>query len=380
MTVNLYNGQAQKKILHVTFNMGFGGTEQVIRQLVNHLPVSQFNSEILCIDGDVGEIGQRLKAEQGISIHKLKRQPGLDWRLVLDIRRLVKQGRFAIVHCHQYTPWFYGWLGSLGTGAGLIFTEHGRFHPDRYRHKAWLVNKLMAKSTHALVAISKATRQALVEYEFLPSSKIQVIYNGIQPPKPDLERVATIRNSLGLAGGELVFGTVSRLDPVKNQRMMLKAFSLFCLHYGSCRLLMVGDGPDRAMLENYARELGVDDKVVFTGFQSNAVDYLEATDIFLLSSHTEGTSMTLLEAMSLGKPCIVTRVGGNPELVQDETNGLLVPTNDSESMSNAMVRMAESTLLRRDLGEQASATFYRQFSAEKMAADYTSCYQHVVSL
>lgn len=379
MSTDPCSQQLPKAILHVTFNMGFGGTEQVVRQLVMHLPKNQFNNEVLCIDGEVGEIGQRLEAEQGITIHTLIRQPGLDWRLVLNIRRLIIQGGFDIVHCHQYTPWFYGLLGSLGTGVKLVFTEHGRFHPDKYRRKAWLFNRVMAKVTHALVAISKATRDALVEFEFLPRNDIAVIYNGIEPIIPDYGRVGEIRSGLGITAEDIVFGTVSRLDPVKNQRMMLEAFSLFCAQHGNCRLLMVGDGPDRSMLEGYAQKLGIEGKTVFTGFQSNPVDYLDAMDVFLLSSHTEGTSMTLLEAMSISKPCIVTQVGGNPELVRDGMNGLLVPTNDPAAMSAAMARLADDTALRAELGEHARTIFSSEFSAKKMAAQYVGCYQHIMS-
>jgi hypothetical protein len=104
----------------MTFNMGFGGSEQVIRQLIAHLPKDQCINEILFIDGEVGASGQQLEAEQGITIHTLERQPGLDWRLALNIRCLIKEGGFTIVHCHQYTPWFYGWLGSLGTSMTLL--------------------------------------------------------------------------------------------------------------------------------------------------------------------------------------------------------------------------------------------------------------------
>lgn len=381
MTTNtrLNEQQLRHRILHVTFNMGFGGTEQVIRQLVMHLPRDQFSNEILCIDGEVGEMGQRLEAEQGITIHQLKRQPGLDWRLALDIRRLVKQQGITIMHCHQYTPWFYGWLGSLGTGVRRVFTEHGRFHPDRHRRKAWLVNKLMAATTDSVVAISRATREALVEYEFLPAAKIEVIYNGIETLASDPEQARELRAHLGIAGDDLVLGTVSRLDPVKNQRMMLKAFSLFAGKEPGCWLLIVGDGPDRAMLEEYARQLGIENRVIFTGFQSAPVRYLEIMDIFLLSSHTEGTSMTVLEAMSLGKPCILTRVGGNPELVEDQVSGILVQTENSNAMAAAIGELVENKALRHRLGEQAKATFERRFSASKMADNYLGCYQNFVT-
>jgi sugar transferase (PEP-CTERM/EpsH1 system associated) len=366
--------QPRHRILHVTFNMGFGGTEQVIRQLVMHLPGEQFHNEILCIDGEVGEIGQRLATEQGITIHALKRQPGLDWRLAISIRRLIRERGITIIHCHQYTPWFYGWLGSLGAGVRRVFTEHGRFYPDRHRRKAWLVNKLMAATTDALVAISSATRDALVEYEFLPAAKIEVIYNGIEPLASDPEQARQLRAQLGIADDDLVLGTVSRLDPVKNQRMMLEAFSLFSASKAECWLLMVGDGPDRTMLEAFAGQLGIGERVIFTGFQSNPADYLNAMDIFLLSSHTEGTSMTVLEAMSLGKPCILTQVGGNPELVQDQVSGLLVPPQNPEAMATAMEKLANSQALSQRLGEQARAAFDRRFSARTMAENYIGCY------
>lgn len=375
--------QAQRtrhRVLHITFNMGFGGTEQVIRQLVLNLASTQFHNEILCVDGEVGHIGRRLQADHQIKIHCLCRRPGLDWRLAREIRSLIKDRGFEVIHCHQYTPWFYGWLASLGLGVEMVFTEHGRFHPDRYRRKAWAINKLMAATTSELVAISEATRGALVEYEFLPRKKIKVIYNGIEPLRPDREAALALRETLGISKNDWVFGTVSRLDPVKNQRMMFKAFAIFHSMHPQSWLLMVGDGPDRKMLQTYAQELGVDRRVIFTGFQSQPARYLEALDVFLLSSHTEGTSMTLLEAMSLGKPCVVTAVGGNPELIRDESNGLLVPSDDAMALSNAMQRLVDDKQLMARLGRNALTVFERDFSAHKMAAAYAALYSQTAAL
>lgn len=367
--------QPNQGVLHITFNMGFGGTEQVIRQLLMHLPKDRFTNEILCIDGKVGEIGQGLEAEHGTRVHRLERQPGLDWRLALNIRRLIKHGDFSIVHCHQYTPWFYGWLGSLGTGVRLVFTEHGRFHPDTYRRKAWLINKFMALTTQHLVAISKATREALTEYEFIPRRWVQVIYNGIAPLKENPEKAEKLRESLGIPESGFVCGTVSRLDPVKNQRMMLKAFSMLHRDCDNNWLLMVGDGPDSTMLKQYAVELGIAERVVFTGFQSEPGPYLAAMDVFLLSSHTEGTSMTLLEAMSLGKPCVVTNVGGNPELVNHGVNGLLVPTDNPDAMFQAMAGLQKNSDQMESMGQKAQNRFHLEFAAEQMAQQYAGCYQ-----
>ncbi|PAV27039.1 glycosyltransferase [Tamilnaduibacter salinus] len=362
------------RILHVTFNMGFGGTEQVIRQLVQNLPADAYRNEIVCIDGFVGEMGQQLQSE-GVTVQTLPRGQGLDVRLAGKLRRIIRRGGIDIVHCHQYTPFFYGWLASLGLSAQVVFTEHGRFHPDRYRYKARWINPLMARLTPALVAISQATREALVEYEFMPRCRIDVIYNGIQGFDPDAAGAAELRRELGIPASDTVLGTVSRLDPVKNQRMMLEAFQQFHQQHPDSWLLLVGDGPDRSRLEAYARELAVSDQVVFTGFQSRPSTYLQAMDVFLLSSHTEGTSMTLLEAMSLGIPPVVTDVGGNPEIVTHRQDGMLVPTEDPERMAQALEDIVSDPAFQQSLSATAKQTFNHRFSVEVMTDAYRRCYQ-----
>jgi glycosyltransferase involved in cell wall biosynthesis len=122
-----------------------------------------------------------METDNGITIHSRQRGPGLDWKTILWLRRLIKSGRFHFVHCHQYSPYTYGWFAHWGTGAKVVFTEHGRFHPDQHRTKARLINPLIALTSHRLVAISAATRDALIEYEYMPAAKIKVIYNGITP-------------------------------------------------------------------------------------------------------------------------------------------------------------------------------------------------------
>ena len=211
------------RILHITFDMGFGGTEQVIRQLINHLDPDRFECEIACIDGEPGEIGQQLARDKGIVIHARQRTPGFDTALVRWLHGIIKTGRFDVVHGHQYSPFLYGWLAHWLTGARVVFTEHGRFHPDRHRKKARFINPFIARTSQALVAISGATRDALGEYEYMPVSNIQVIYNGIEPLSLDSGRTTQIKAELNISPDEIVIGTVARLDPVKNQALLLTA-------------------------------------------------------------------------------------------------------------------------------------------------------------
>ncbi|MBK1871749.1 glycosyltransferase [Marinobacter sp. 1-3A] len=361
------------RVLHLTFNMGIGGTEQVIRQLVQGMAAKSVESEILCIDGHIGPIGETLQ-QSGVPVHKFARKQGFDWALIKAIRKHLKEGRFDVVHCHQYTPWMYGWLAALPTSAKVVFTEHGRFYPDRYRYKAMLINPVMALFTPSIVAISEATKDALVKYEFIPKHKIQVIYNGIAPLVRDDEEAQKVRDSLGIPKNAFVVGTVSRLDPVKNQAMMLRAFKQLSEKQPDSYLLMVGDGPDKAKLLSLAGEYGLSERVIFTGFINSPVHYLAAMDIFLLSSHTEGTSMTLLEAMSLEMPAVATRVGGNPEIIEDNVTGILVEPDMAYPFAEGIEQLHQNSILRKSMGKAARLTFDKRFSADAMVYQYTKIY------
>lgn len=367
------------KVLHVTFNMGIGGTEQVIRQLVTGSNALGIQSEILCIDGHIGAVGELLQ-EQGIPIHAVARKPGFDLGLVRAVRDHIKMRDIDIAHCHQYTPYLYGFLGAMGTRAKVVMTEHGRFHPDRYRRKAMFVNPVIALCTPAIVAISDATRYALSRYEYMPLGKIQVIYNGIQGLEYNAEAVAQVREQFGIPSDAYVVGTVSRLDPVKNQPMMLRAFKRFLQGAPNAWLLMVGDGPDRAALEALAQELGINSRVIFTGFKTKPVDFLAALDLFLLSSFTEGTSMTLLEAMSLGIPAVVTDVGGNPEIVEQGLTGLLTPSDDDRAFADAMMSLYRAPERASVMSKECRKRFEQRFSAATMAGQYRDLYNRVLNV
>ncbi len=363
------------RILHITFNMGFGGTEQVIRQLVTNLDKNRFHNEIACIDGEVGAIGRALETEHGIKHHARQRASGFDLKTILWLRHLIKSGNFDIVHCHQYSPYAYGWFAHWGTGAKVVFTEHGRFHPDQYRKKARFINPFIARTSHKLVAISSATRDALVEYEYFPKDRITVIYNGIAPLEVTDKQRSALNEELQIEPGETVIGTVARLDAVKNQALMLKATRTMLDQGFQVRLLLVGDGPERENLEKLAAKLNLAESIIFTGFQSQPAAYLSLMDIFLLPSFTEGTSMTLLEAMSLGIPTVSTRVGGTPEIVADGETGKLVESNDLSAFTRAIQEILRDRGALSKMSQRAKTRFEERFSAQQMVQQYERCYE-----
>jgi glycosyltransferase involved in cell wall biosynthesis len=367
------------KVLHVTFDMTIGGAQQVIRQLVENMDKSQFEMDIACIDGRLGELGEML-IEQGVKVELFERQIGFDFNLIRRIRRLVKTGRYQIIHCHQYTPYVYGLLASLFTGVKVIFTEHGRFYPDYGSWKRKLVNPIFSLFTNQIIAISQATKDALVHYENFSRSKIIVIYNGIADMSQIEVDEIELKKQFGIPESVFLFGTISRLQPIKNQSMMIKAFKKVKDKNRNTHLLIVGDGEIRTELEALVTDLELEKEVTFTGFQKNPYRFHKIIDVFLLTSFSEGASMTLLEAMSFSTPCIVTDVGGNPELVKQQKEGIVINPNDGKALVSNIETLLNNEDIVRKMSQNSRQTFLLKFTVNKMASSYVSLYKKVICL
>jgi glycosyltransferase involved in cell wall biosynthesis len=360
--------------MHLTYDMRIGGTEMVIKNLIEGSDHDLFDMSIFCIEEPIGPWGIDLQ-NNGLQITAKARQPGFDTSLIFAIRKHIKDHKIDIVHCHQYTPWVYGVLAAFGTKTKVIFTEHGRFYPDSSTWKRKLINPWLCRITDHITSISKATKLALIEFENIPENKIEVIYNGIKKPEVIEEKVAALRQKLGISKDIRVLGTIARLDPIKNHSMMLEAFALVLKENPNTVLIIVGDGEERNNIENKIKQLGIQDKVILPGYDPQPQHYLALMDIFLLSSLSEGTSMTLLEAMSLGKPCVVTDAGGNPEITSHDDNGLITANGDADEFSAAITQLIMKPELRLAMSERATLRFTSMFTNSIMIEAYKKCYE-----
>jgi len=364
---------AKKKVLHVTFNMEIGGTEQVIRQIVRNAENADVVHEILCIDGRIGALGREL-ASQGTFVTSFQRRSGLDIRLVRFIRSLVRKRDVDVLHCHQYTPFFYGGLAAFGMRLNLIFTEHGRFYPDHHHFKRRLVNPILAWRAQHITTISNATAAAVARYEYIPRAKIVVIYNGIEDLGRNSYSRKELLTELGLPEGHRYIGTISRLEPIKNQAMMIEAFRRVKTRLEGVKLIIIGDGAIRADLEELVESLELGRDVIFTGYLDNPQKFISLFDVFLLSSFSEGASMTLLEAMSFSKPCVVTDVGGNPEIILDGQNGCVVPNNNVSEFARSTIALLEDNATRTAMAKVARSRFLDNFDVSHMSSRYRDLY------
>ena len=365
-------------ILHITYDMRIGGTEMVIKNIIDGRDSKKFDMSVLCIESPLGPFAEELQ-NNGIEFFELNRQPGFDINLIKQIRQTIKANNIDIIHCHQYTPWVYGVIAAAFTNTKVIFTEHGRFYPDSSTWKRKLINPILNLFTDQVTAISKATKQALVEFENIPEKSIDVVYNGIAPLQVDTTKTRALKKGLGIPDNHIVLGTVARFDPIKNHTMMLKAFSKVLVKQPNTTLVIVGDGEERGNIESCIDKLNIANSVILTGYESKPAHHIALMDIFLLSSLSEGTSMTLLEAMSLGKTCVVTDAGGNPEIVVDGENGYVTPNDNAQMFGQGIIDALESTATKNQFGHASKSRFDAYFYEINMNKQYHYLYNQVLS-
>jgi sugar transferase (PEP-CTERM/EpsH1 system associated) len=367
-------------ILQVVHSLAIGGTERVVCDLVRVFNDAEFRTSVCCLDG-LGEFGEGLRDDH-IPVHVLARKPGLDVSLTSRLRDLYQRENVDLVHAHQYTPYFYA--GAAAFRAGLmpvIFTEHGRHWPDGLRMKRAMVNQLLRLTTAGYTAVSEFSRQSLIDYEKIPAGAIQLIYNGIEPNggHNEIDSRQKIRAEAGLSNEDLLIVSVGRMDPIKDFCTLVRAFALVAKQLPQSSLWIAGDGDAayKKRLTQLVQELELADKVKLLGARRDVNRLLYVSDLFVLSSITEATSMTILEAMAAGVAVLATDTGGNPELVIQEKTGMLVPVGEVAGMGKAMEFLLHDSERRKRMGEMGKQRVREKFSKELSFTKYRDLYRSI---
>jgi glycosyltransferase involved in cell wall biosynthesis len=240
------------------------------------------------------------------------------------------------------------------------------------------MNRIIWGLNDAVVAISNDARDELLKNNIIDHRKVSVIYNGI-----DLNAFKSripnheAKNSMGI-DSSCVIGTVSRLSIEKDQSSLIRAFAKVASFDPTARLVFAGDGPLKDELQSLAMDLGVKNNVAFLGFRDDVNEVVQAFDIFVLSSLQEGISLSLLEAMALGKPTVVTNVGGNPEVVVDGLTGLIVQPENPEALANAIMKIMKGGDNADRMGEFGCKRIVAEFDIDKMVDRYLALYQDIL--
>lgn len=359
------------KVIHVISDLKIGGTGRWLLNLLKYTDKSSLLVKVVLPRGSI--LRQEIEALgfETVEIDGMA-DKSMDTGTIGSMLRIFRNEKPQIVHTHAALS---ARIAARLAGVKLIVhTKHCIDTPKSGIKKniAAMANRLLSDK---VVAVSEATRNSVIA-SGIPADSVETIYNGIDALRElgDDEK-SRIREELGIEDSELVIGVVARLVELKGHKYLLEAVKQLCGRYDNIRLLIVGTGPLENKLKNYASELGIADKVVFAGFRSDVENIMNIIDISVLPSLTEALSLSLIEGMAVGKPCVGSQVGGIPEVVRDGENGFLVPPGDSKKLADAIGRLLESGELRLSMGQKGKAYMEEKFTASGMADKIERLYE-----
>lgn len=298
--------------------------------------------------------------------------------------RIAREFRPHIVDTHTAKAGFLGRLAAQIAGVpAVVHTYHGHVLHGYYGGLRTTILRGMerglAQLTDRIIAVSHQIKAELVEHGIAPADRIQVVPLGLElEPFLNCEsRRGEFHREFGLSAGTPLIGIVGRVFPIKNHRLFLNTMSSVGSVHPDARFVIVGDGMLRPAMEDLARELGIRERTIFTGWRQDLPTIYAALRILVVSSDNEGTPMSAIEAMASGVPVVATRVGGLPDLVKHGQSGLLVPANDAPAMADAVCQLLSNTTRHDAMGQRARLDA-AQFSVERLAADMERLYVDVL--
>lgn len=328
------------------------------------------------------------KGVQPLVIPDLGREISLwrDLRTLWTLYRLFRRWRPSIVHTHTAKAGTAGRLAArlarvpivLHTFHGHVF--HGYFSPRKTRAFIY-IERALARLSDRIVTVSEGQRAELTAYGIAPLDKIAVVPLGFeldellhcQPHRGEL------RAELGLTADTPLVGIIARLTAVKNHHLFLETARLIAQEEPATRFLVVGDGELRGELESYARELSLADQVLFLGWRADMPRIYADLDVVALTSHNEGTPVSLIEGMAAGVPVVSTAVGGVPDIVADGVYGYLVPPDDAEGLARAIVSLIRDREKAQAMGQAGREATSERFGVERLISDVERLYTQLLT-
>ncbi len=373
-------------IVHVVYRFGVGGLENGVVNLVNRMPAHRWRHAVVALTDVCTDFAQRIE-RQDVQCIALSKRPGHLVRDYPRLYRLLKDLAPAIVHTRNLAA-LEAVVPAWAAGVPVrIHGEHGWDMQDpagksqRFRQ----VRRIYRPFITRYVALSQHLEDYLERQVGIPPEKISQIYNGVDSDRfrPAREGRPAIQGCPFVGGAQWLFGTVGRLEAIKDPLNLARAFvrarEIDPMAAQDLRLVIVGEGALRGEVEQVLANAGVLDRVWFAGDRADVPDIMRGLDCFVLPSLAEGVSNTILEAMASGLPVVATRVGGNAELIESGMTGTLVPPASADALAHAMLGYYANRGTARRHAKAALRVVETRFSLSRMVADYVGVYERALA-
>jgi len=368
------------RILHVLDNLGNGGLQNGLSNLIDRLDPERFEHVLCAIrpveDKHVHPFSPDRARTMCIGDRKLSRVQ------IPALLRVIKQMRPHIVHSRNWAAIEAVPAARLAGRCGIIHSEHGidQDTAQAEPRRRSCLRRLAFELADRVLSVSRIIRDLHSRRTLYPAEKIQVINNGVDNKRfrPDPVVRMRVRRELGIGDNDFCLGSVGNLVPVKDQLTIMRALVEFSNTTPGWRLLLAGDGPElRSLTEFATTRPECRGRILFLGRSKRIPELLNAMDIYVLSSITEGINNSLLEAMATGLPVVASRTGGNPEVVLEGETGLLFPVGDPDTLAAHLSTLYADDGLRQRFSTAACARVAQDFSMVSMVHQYEQLYLSV---
>lgn len=371
------------RIMHVVDSLGRGGMENGLLNIIERLNRGRFEHVIYSIR-DLDPNAARFEMDHVRIASPGK--PGTGRRFQMpDLTQAIRRWNPDVVHSRNWGAIEAVVAGRWAGSCAVVHSEHGLDRAGAVR-EPWrrrCFRRMAFGLAHRVISVSNQLRDLHAARTGFAAQKISVIRNGVdcQRFSPNAEVRRRVRAEFGLSECDFCIGAVGNLTPVKDYSTLLGAMELVARSCTNWRLLIVGEGPERPQMEAFiASHPDWRNRVSLVGLSSRVPDLLNAVDLYVLSSVTEGMSNSVLEAMATALPVVVTATGGNPETVVDGQSGLLFPVGAIERLAGHVLMLERHKALRAQLGREALRRVREEFSINTMIDKYDELYRSVAGM
>jgi glycosyltransferase involved in cell wall biosynthesis len=364
------------RVTHVVFDFNGGGMETLVADMAARFRGSPVSVSLISMSGRIGRLGEATR-DRFEQFHVVRPRAGVSMVLPMGVAKLIRQTAPNVVHLHTGS-WYKGATAARLAGVRrVIYTEHGREHFDPWRNR--LIDRLASYRTDVVVGVSRRLQEYLGSVVRIEPTKLCTVHNGVDteaftPGAPP----ADLRARLGIPEDAVVVGSVGRLEAVKAYERLLEAAAQLRRTLPQPFVIVLGgDGSCRASLEAHAARLGITDIVRFPGWNERPVEFYRLLDVFVLSSISEGQSVSLMEAMACAVAPVVTDVGGNAEMLGADLDECVVrDARVSEGLAKAIAAVTGAPERRAAVGALVRQRAVDHYSVQRMMANYERLYRN----
>jgi len=372
------NCKAKVTVLHLIDTTGPGGAETVFIQLADLMRIQGYRS-VVVIRGPGWVYDQLL--ERGIQPVVLDAKGSFNIKFLLSLVALIRKERVSLIHSHLLGSNVYAAIAGLLTRIPVVATYHGMVDVAANERFRRIKHTVMRWGIKHYVVVSNGLLSNIRDQGLLDPSRSSVVYNGIDTDKYGLSGSSAIKEELNLPNDTVLVGSLGNIRPAKGYDLLIAAAAQVVQKVPKAHFIIAGDKKASLMneLEALVERLNIAEHIHFLGFRHDSAKMLSQMDMFLLSSSSEGFSISTVEAMATGLPVLVTRCGGPEEIITHNASGWMVPVGEPDALAEGLIELMSNKVMSSRIAKAGRMRAVDNFGLQQMIDGYDKIYRNLTA-